>query len=105
MTELLYLCHRIPYPPNKGDKIRAFNWLRALSQRYTVHLGSFVDDPDDWVYEDELARWCDRMCLLPIHVRRAKLRSLAGMGRGRALSFGYYFDRRMQDWVDTLLSE
>src|SRR5699024_3502287 len=48
MAEILYLCHRIPYPPNKGDKIRAFNWLRALADKNTVHYGSFVDYPQDW---------------------------------------------------------
>ncbi len=29
---ILYLCHRVPYPPDKGDKIRAFHQIRALSQ-------------------------------------------------------------------------
>ena len=27
---LLFLCHRIPFPPNKGDKIRSFNLLKKL---------------------------------------------------------------------------
>lgn len=105
MAELLYLCHRIPYPPNKGDKIRAFNWLRALSARHTVHLGSFVDDPDDWAHEGELARWCDRVCLRPIDARRAKVRSLFGFAHREALSFAYYRDRRMQAWIDNLMRE
>ncbi|MES1936603.1 TIGR03087 family PEP-CTERM/XrtA system glycosyltransferase [Salinisphaera hydrothermalis] len=105
MAELLYLCHRIPYPPNKGDKIRAFNWLRALARRHTVHLGSFVDDPDDWSHADALARWCESVCLRPLAPRRAKLRSLSGVVRGEALSFAYYRDGGMQAWVDRLMQE
>ena len=31
---LLFLCHRIPFPPNKGDKIRSFNMLKALSEAF-----------------------------------------------------------------------
>ena len=45
---LLFLCHRIPYPPNKGDKIRSFHLLRALAGRYQVHLGCFVDEPAEF---------------------------------------------------------
>jgi len=43
MDGLLFLAHRIPFPPNKGDKIRSFHLLRHLSKRYAVHLGAFVD--------------------------------------------------------------
>ncbi len=44
MEEILYLVHRIPFPPNKGDKIRSYHLLKHLSQRYRVHLGTFIDD-------------------------------------------------------------
>jgi len=47
MDELLYLVHRIPYPPNKGDKIRSFNLLKHLAQSYKVHVGAFIDDVED----------------------------------------------------------
>lgn len=39
MANLLYLVHRIPYPPNKGDKIRSFHFLKALAAEYDVFLG------------------------------------------------------------------
>jgi len=52
--ELLFLVHRIPYPPNKGDKIRSFNILKHLAKTYRVHVGAFVDNPDDWRYQAEL---------------------------------------------------
>ena len=48
MEDLLLLVHRMPYPPNKGDKIRSWHLLKHLAQRYRVHLATFVDDPDDW---------------------------------------------------------
>ena len=50
---LLYLTHRIPYPPNKGDKVRSFNILRHLAERHQVYLGTFVDDPDDEQHVDD----------------------------------------------------
>ncbi len=42
---ILFLSHRLPYPPNKGDKIRSYALLKHLASLGTVHLGCFVDDP------------------------------------------------------------
>jgi sugar transferase (PEP-CTERM/EpsH1 system associated) len=45
--ELLFLAHRIPYPPNRGDKIRSWHILRHLARHAKVHLACFADDADD----------------------------------------------------------
>lgn len=104
--ELLYLVHRIPYPPNKGDKIRSFHLLRHLAQRYRIHLGAFVDDPADWAHGETLRRWVEgELCLLPLSRRRALLRSLTGLVTGRPLTLPYYRDRRMERWVKARLSQ
>jgi hypothetical protein len=42
MDDLLFLSHRIHYPPDKGDKSRAWHFLRHLAERYRVHLACFV---------------------------------------------------------------
>jgi len=49
VENLLLLIHRIPYPPNKGDKIRSYHLLKHLAQHYHVHLATFFDDEDDWL--------------------------------------------------------
>jgi hypothetical protein len=40
MHDLLFLVHRIPFPPNKGDKVRSFHLLRHLAQHYPGLLNS-----------------------------------------------------------------
>jgi sugar transferase (PEP-CTERM/EpsH1 system associated) len=45
--EMLFLAHRIPFPPDRGDKIRSWHILRRLSQLATVHLACFADDEAD----------------------------------------------------------
>lgn len=45
--ELLFLAHRIPYPPDRGDKIRSWHVLRHLGRFATVHLACFADDEAD----------------------------------------------------------
>ncbi|MDP1643977.1 MAG: TIGR03087 family PEP-CTERM/XrtA system glycosyltransferase [Thiobacillus sp.] len=102
MEGLLFLAHRIPFPPNKGDKIRSFHLLRHLSTRYEIHLGAFVDDPDDWQYRDALKPWCASIKLLPLHPRRARLASLTGLLTGQALTLPYYSSRELSRWADEL---
>jgi sugar transferase (PEP-CTERM/EpsH1 system associated) len=45
--EILFLAHRIPYPPNRGDKMRSWHLIRHLGTLATVHLAAFADDEAD----------------------------------------------------------
>ncbi|SNS81480.1 sugar transferase, PEP-CTERM/EpsH1 system associated [Noviherbaspirillum humi] len=100
MDPLLFLVHRIPYPPNKGDKIRSYHLLKHLARQYRVYLGSFVDDPNDWQYADAVKALCADTCLLNLDPRIGRLRSLTGLAAGRPLSLDYYRSNAMQDWVN-----
>jgi sugar transferase (PEP-CTERM/EpsH1 system associated) len=99
MQPLLFLAHRIPYPPNKGDKIRSFHLLRFLARRYAVHLGTFVDDAADWAHEAALGQWCASRHVAGLHRGLARVRSLSGLLRGEPLTLPYYRDPSMQRWV------
>lgn len=99
MEDLLYLVHRIPFPPDKGDKIRSYHLLRHLARRYRVHVGAFIDDPEDRRHEAALREMCAGLLLRPLDPRRAKLRSLLGFATGEALSLPYYRDAAMAAWV------
>jgi sugar transferase (PEP-CTERM/EpsH1 system associated) len=103
MKEILFLAHRIPYPPNKGDKIRSFNLLKYLSRSYRVYLGAFVDDPRDWRYVSDVEQYCAETRLLPLHRVRGKLRSLRGLLAGEPLTVPYCRDRHMAAWVDAVM--
>ena len=89
---ILFLCHRIPYPPNKGDKIRSFNILKALSQQYSVDLVAFVDDENDWQYAEELKTWCASVNLYPLSKRLATMRSSLGLISNKALTLPYFYN-------------
>jgi polysaccharide biosynthesis protein PslH len=56
MGDILFLAHRVPFPPDRGDKIRAFNVLRYLSRHKRVHLIAFADDPADLKDRSGLAK-------------------------------------------------
>lgn len=99
MPDLLFLAHRIPYPPNKGDKIRSWHMLRHLAQRYRVHLGCFVDDPADRQHEQVLRDICASCCFVEIAPPAAKLRSLRGLLTGEPLTLPYYRSPALAAWV------
>jgi len=99
---LLFLCHRIPFPPNKGDKIRSYHLLRYLSVHYRVYLGAFVDDPQDWGYADKLAELCEEVHLVKLNPIVARIKSLSALCKGQALSLPYYLSGEMSRWVNQL---
>ena len=103
MKNLLFLVHRIPYPPNKGDKIRSYHLLRYLADEYRIFLGTFVDTPEDWRYVKDVQSFCAESCFLPLDPRWAKLRSMRGFIQGQALSVPYYHNSHMQQWVNQIV--
>ncbi|MES1981076.1 MAG: TIGR03087 family PEP-CTERM/XrtA system glycosyltransferase [Pseudomonadota bacterium] len=104
MQELLYLVHRIPYPPNKGDKIRSYHLLKHLSAHFKVHLGAFVDDPEDWQHAQTLAGMVSgEVKLLPLNSRWATLRSACGLLSGEPLTLPYYRSAALKSWVADIL--
>lgn len=100
MEPLLFLAHRIPFPPNKGDKIRSYHLLKHLAERYRVFLGTFVDDPADWRRVDELTALCAEVRAFPLHRLAQRLRSLTGFATGEALTLPYFRRGALQRWVD-----
>lgn len=54
MGDILFLAHRMPFPPDRGDKIRAYHLLRHLARNHRVHLVAFADDPEDLRNQDGL---------------------------------------------------
>ena len=79
MENLLFLVHRIPYPPNKGDKIRSFHFLNYLSQHFNIYLGGFVDDVDDLAYTNHVKKHCSEIKLINI---RPGLRTILSANGG-----------------------
>lgn len=96
---LLFLCHRIPYPPNKGDKIRSYHLLQYLSDHFSIYLGAFIDDPSDWDYVPVLNEICEETCFVKLNPGTSRIKSLSGFIAGKPLTLPYYFSRKLEQWV------
>jgi polysaccharide biosynthesis protein PslH len=102
MARVLFLCHRLPYPPNKGDKVRSYHLLKHLVARHEVHLGTFVDDPDDEQHLAAVRGLCASLCAVTLRPRLARVASLAGLFEGKALTLAYYRSPALHRWVRAL---
>lgn len=95
----LLLSHRIPYPPNKGDKIRSYRWIRALVRVAEVHVAAFVDDKKDLAFAPSLESLGVDVSLfyLPKVVRLK--RSLDAVVSGLSITESVYRDARLERWL------
>ncbi|WP_077508113.1 TIGR03087 family PEP-CTERM/XrtA system glycosyltransferase [Sphingomonas sp. LM7] len=102
MGDILFLAHRVPYPPDRGDKIRSFHMLRHLARHGRVHLAAFADDPRD-MDRPELAPFTASRAI----VRRTKSQALAGLqalATGRPLSLTGFDDAGIRRAVRDVLA-
>ncbi len=99
MADILYLVHRMPYPPNKGDKVRSYHLLKHLCRDHRVHLGTFIDDPEDEAHLPTLQGLCASVHAVRLHPRRARVASMRGLVTGEPLTLPYYRDAGLAAWV------
>lgn len=96
---LLMLCHRIPYPPDKGDKIRSYHLLRYLADFYDVYLATFIDDPEDWRHRPEVEALCREVLVLARPRVPAPGPLWRCLARGEPLTLPLYHSAAMARWV------
>ncbi|MDR7154458.1 sugar transferase (PEP-CTERM/EpsH1 system associated) [Sphingobium xenophagum] len=102
--EILFLCHRIPFPPDRGDKIRSCNLLKRLAQVAPVHVGCFADDDRDMGFAGELAAIAQSHCLL----RRDKSKivaGLTGLAKREPLLVSLFDHPGLHQWVAQTLAD
>lgn len=103
MARILYLVHRFPYPPNKGDKVRSYHLLKHLVAAHEVYLGTFIDDPEDEIHAPILSAMCKELHTEKLHPLRSRIASLAGLVTGEALTLRYYRSASMRAWVSEVM--
>jgi sugar transferase (PEP-CTERM/EpsH1 system associated) len=102
--DILFLCHRIPFPPNKGDKIGSYHLLRYFSERYRVHLGTFIDDPADEEYVGAVEKMCESAWFGRINKWTKGRRAAMGLLRGEPLTAALYADPNLSKWVKKVVA-
>ncbi len=98
---VLFLTHRVPYPPNRGDRIRTFHFLRHMATQANVWLASFADEPVADSTWKMLRGICHRVAIIPVHKRMRWVRAGVSVLTGGAISTGAFSSPRFR----SILSE
>ncbi|HEX7712093.1 MAG TPA: TIGR03087 family PEP-CTERM/XrtA system glycosyltransferase [Sphingomonadaceae bacterium] len=101
--EILFLAHRMPFPPDRGDKIRSHHILKALAELAPVHVATFVDADSDWRHASGLGRLAASVCLVDRTkpVWRAAVEALV---RREPVSLAAFRHRQIAQYVEQLLA-
>jgi sugar transferase (PEP-CTERM/EpsH1 system associated) len=99
---LLFLAHRIPYPPDKGCKIRAHHWIAHLAKQHHVWCAFFVDDPSDLPHIKPLSEMCAGV--LPVRLNRnaGLIRGALSLATGRSVTEGFLQSTEMTRGLNRL---
>ncbi len=93
---VLFVCHRVPYPPKRGGKIRPFNIIRHLTaQGHRVTVASLARSVAERDEARDLAQHCKEVLVEVIPVRVALPQMVARLPTPVPSSFGYFWSRRL----------
>jgi sugar transferase (PEP-CTERM/EpsH1 system associated) len=95
-VKILYVCHRFPFPPKRGGKIRPFNMIRHLhGQGHEVTVASLVRSHAEAEEGAGLAAHCARYLMEPIGSAAALARMLVRLPTAAPSSMGYFYSPRL----------
>ncbi|MEO0699241.1 MAG: TIGR03087 family PEP-CTERM/XrtA system glycosyltransferase [Pseudomonadota bacterium] len=104
MSEILFLAHRVPFPPNRGDKIRSHHLLKALARLGPVHVGCFSESQEDREAVSQVERVSASHCV----IHRSKPLALAGVEAvltGKPVSLTAFHSAALEKWVTRTIAE
>jgi sugar transferase (PEP-CTERM/EpsH1 system associated) len=102
---ILYLCHRFPFPPKRGGKIRPFNMIRHLTASgHRVTVCSLARSADEAEEGRGIAPHCARFEMGQVSDPVQMLRMVARLPLPTPSSMGYFYSPSLKQRVDRLLS-
>ena len=96
---ILYISHRIPYPPNKGDKIRSFHQIRHLSKEHAIHLTCLADEKEDIRYAENLKQYCASVEVVYRRQIVTKMLAASALFTNKPLSVVSFYSRELHEKI------
>jgi sugar transferase (PEP-CTERM/EpsH1 system associated) len=100
---VLYLTHRVPFPPDKGDRIRTYHLLRQMAKHGRVWLGCLADEPVPPETLTALNGLCERVAAVPVGRKSRWLKAFRSLALSGSLSEGLFaskgLTRTLREWV------
>lgn len=96
---VLMLAHRLPYPPDRGDRIRTFHMVKALSKVYDLGLACTSEDPVWLQHHQLMMSMASRVTLQPISMKWGKIKGIQALLRGEAITPAVFYRQTMADTI------
>jgi sugar transferase (PEP-CTERM/EpsH1 system associated) len=103
--KILYLCHRFPFPPRRGGKIRPFHMIRHLARNHEVVVGSLVRSEQEAEEGKGLAQYCAQYVMGRVHEPVQALRMVARLPSSTPSSMGFFYSPHLARRIQELLRE
>jgi polysaccharide biosynthesis protein PslH len=102
---IFYICRRIPFPPDRGDKIAAFNEIRHLAAQHEMHVFCLGDGVQDLANISGLQAHATSLTTAPVDEFTIKLRALAALVTGQPLSVAALNETKLHDAIHKKFAE
>ena len=103
---VLFVCHRLPFPPKRGGKIRPFNIIRHFKEQgHCVTVGSLARSEEEAEEGQGLRQYCDKLLVGCIGKMSAMTQMIARLPTPSPSSMGYFYSARLHRAMRTELSQ
>ena len=96
---LLYVCQRVPFPPDRGDKIASYSTIRHLAKRHRVFVAALADSPQEAAFADGVRELGVEIEVVRMHRWGARFAALKGLLGKQPLSLTYFRSRRLSEVI------
>ena len=101
--KILFVCHRFPYPPNEGGKIRAFNMIAHMQQHHEVTVASLVESKFEQKDIEGIKPYCHDYIAQKMHKPLAWLLAILCLVTSIPSSMGYFYSWKLGRKIKHLL--
>jgi len=96
---VLMLTHRLPYPPDRGDRIRSYHMIKELAEHFDLAIACTSDEPVWLQHHQLLSTIARRVAIQPISLHMSKMKSLHAMVTGKTITANYYYRPALADTI------
>lgn len=93
---IFFLAQRVPYPPDRGDKITTANEVRHLARTHEVHVFCLADGADDLAQAEPLRGIVASVTAVLVSPAMARLRAARALLLGQSLTVGMLSEKALR---------
>ena len=103
--KILFVCHRFPFPPNEGGKIRAFNMIAHLQKNHQVTVASLVESKAEQIDVSGIAPYCHQYIAQLMNKPIAWLKAILCLFTSIPSSMGYFYSWKLGRKINSLIEK